>query len=147
MTATLPLRTLDATKDLAKAIAPLLAKGDMLALWGELGTGKTEFARALLKALGAQGDVPSPTFTLVQTYEIGDVQVFHFDLYRVMSELELDELGWEEAIADGIVLVEWPGRAGKRLPRDRLNLYFTLSPEGERNCRIEKSGTWRDRQA
>ena len=140
-----PLPDLDATKALAKALAPHLVKGDVVALTGDLGTGKTEFARALLHTLGVRGDVPSPTFTLVQTYEIDRLLISHFDLYRLKSADELDELGWDDALADGITLVEWPERAEGRLPLNRLILTFTLSSEGRRNCRVEKCGRWDDR--
>lgn len=138
------LSDLNATKALASRFVPLLAKGDMVALRGELGTGKTEFARALLRAMGIEGDIPSPTYTLAQTYEIGGLQVFHFDLYRLKSESELDELGWDDALANGIMLVEWPEKAGGRLRPDRLDLHFTLDREGKRRCRVEQSGTMRD---
>ena len=141
----IPLPNLAATKSLAKTIAPILHKGDLLALSGDLGTGKTEFARALLYALGAKCDIPSPTFTLLQTYEIGDLLVSHFDLYRLKSAAELDELGWEDTLADGITLVEWPERASGRLLSSRLTLHFSLDADGSRSCHVEKSGEWRDR--
>jgi tRNA threonylcarbamoyl adenosine modification protein YjeE len=130
---------------LAKRLAPHLKKGDMVALSGELGAGKTEFARALLHELGAEGDVPSPTFTLLQTYEIGELLVFHFDLYRLKSPAELDELGFDDALADGVALIEWPEHAEGRLPKDRLTLHFALSQTGTRSCVIEKSGIWQER--
>lgn len=140
-----PLPDITATRALAKFIAPHLRKGDVVALTGDLGVGKTEFARALLRALGVKGDVPSPTFTLVQTYEIGALSASHFDLYRLKSAEELDELGWDDAVADGITLVEWPERAEGRLPLDRLVLNLTLAPDGTRSCQIEKGGNWATR--
>jgi len=141
----IPLPDLAATKRLAERLAPKLEKGDFLALSGELGTGKTEFARALLHALGVKGDVPSPTFTLLQTYEVGGLLISHFDLYRLKSPAELDELGLDDALADGVTLIEWPERAGGRLPEKRLTLGFTLFSDGARSCALEGSKDWNDR--
>ncbi|MGB9153105.1 MAG: tRNA (adenosine(37)-N6)-threonylcarbamoyltransferase complex ATPase subunit type 1 TsaE [Alphaproteobacteria bacterium] len=142
-----PLPDLDALPKLAKLIAPHLRAGDMLALTGDLGTGKTSFARALLQLLGVSGDIPSPTFTLVQTYEASGLLISHFDLYRLKSSAELDELGWDDALADGVTLVEWPERAEGRLPADRLVLNFSILPSGARQCVIEPQGNWRTRLA
>jgi tRNA threonylcarbamoyl adenosine modification protein YjeE len=139
------LPDLAATEDLAKTIAPQLRQGDVIALTGDLGTGKTAFARALLRILGVEDDVPSPTFTLVQTYETSKFLVSHFDLYRLKSADELDELGWDDALTDGVTLVEWPQRARGRVPATRLVLNFTLAPDGTRNCVIEASESWAGR--
>ena len=140
-----PLPDLLATEALAAIIAPHLRQGDVVALTGDLGVGKTAFARALLQAMGVKGDVPSPTFTLVQTYEVKGLSVAHFDLYRLKAADELDELGWDDALTDGVTLVEWPERAGGRLPTNRLTLSFTLAPDGARNCAVEKGGNWLQR--
>lgn len=140
------LSDLAATQALATRLAPLLGTGDVLALSGELGTGKTEFARALVHALGVAGDVPSPTFTLLQTYETdGGLVVSHFDLYRLKSAHELDELGWDDALAGGVSLVEWPEKAGGRLPVSSLNIRFVLAPDGTRFCSFEADSTWSNR--
>lgn len=139
------LSSIDATEKLAKLIAPHLVRGDMIALSGDLGTGKTEFARALLHALGVGGDVPSPTFTLAQAYDAGGLTVTHFDLYRLKSASELEELGWDDALAEGVVIVEWPERAERRLPFNRLELHFSLAPDGTRSCAMEKFGNWNKR--
>ena len=139
------LPNLAATQALAASLAPQLRTGDVIALTGDLGVGKTEFARALLHALGVTGDVPSPTFTLVQSYEANGLLISHFDLYRLKTADELDELGWEDALADGVTLIEWPERAAGRLPADRLTLHFTLATNGVRTCVIEKGGNWRAR--
>ncbi len=133
------LPNLEATQNLAAQIAPHVQAGDCVALVGDLGAGKTEFARALLRAMGVTGDVPSPTFTLLQTYEVNGVPVAHFDLYRLQSPDELDELGWDDALADGIALVEWPERAGGRMPARALVLTFTLLPDRARHCVISES--------
>jgi tRNA threonylcarbamoyl adenosine modification protein YjeE len=139
------LPDLAATKALAELIAPLLVKGDVIALSGDLGTGKTEFARALLVALGIEGEVPSPTFTIVQAYDVFSLHVSHFDLYRLKSANELDELGWDDALADGVALIEWPERAAGRLPPNRLTLKFSIDEQGIRRCAIEKSASWKHR--
>ena len=142
-TATLP--NLAATQALAVTLAPHLRKGDIVALMGDLGVGKTEFARAVLRALGVSGEVPSPTFTLLQSYESDGLLISHFDLYRLKSSDELDELGWDDALADGVVLVEWAERAKGRMPADNLTLRFTLTPDGTRGCAVEKNGNWAKR--
>jgi len=141
----LPLPDLTATEKLAQRLVPLLRNGDTVALEGTLGAGKTTFARALLRVLGIVGEVPSPTFTLVQLYETKNFGVSHFDLYRLKSSNELDELGWDDAQAEGVVLVEWPERAGNRLPNDRLTLRFEMDGNGERQCATETRGTWQER--
>jgi tRNA threonylcarbamoyladenosine biosynthesis protein TsaE len=138
------LPDLAATQALAARLAPHLQQGDFIALSGDLGAGKTEFARSLLIAMGVTGEVPSPTFTLVQTYDCGGLHVSHFDLYRLKSSEELDELGWDDALADGVALVEWPERAGSRLPPDRLGLHFSFDG-GERRVTVTRDGIWSDR--
>lgn len=138
----LALPDLPRTAALAKALAPLARAGDCIALWGDLGAGKTEFARAFLRALGVVEDVPSPTFALVQPYDTDAGPVAHFDLYRIEAEAELDEIGFEAALEDGIVLVEWPGRAGRRLPDDRLDIVFSLDSSGQRAATLTGHGDW-----
>lgn len=96
-----------ATAALAQLLAPLLRQGDVLALQGDLGAGKTTFARALINALeGPVEEVPSPTFTLVQTYQRGELEIWHFDLYRLEDPEEAWELGIEEAFSEGVSLIE-----------------------------------------
>ncbi|WP_165644740.1 tRNA (adenosine(37)-N6)-threonylcarbamoyltransferase complex ATPase subunit type 1 TsaE, partial [Oharaeibacter diazotrophicus] len=116
------------TTRLAEDVAAILAPGDVIALSGDLGMGKSAFARALLRALAADDvlEVPSPTFTLVQTYETRRLAVAHFDLYRLGDAGELDEIGFDEAIRAGAALVEWPDRAAGRLPRGTVHV--TISP-------------------
>lgn len=139
------LPDLAATTALAEKLAPLLRSGDVIALHGGLGAGKTTFSRALISALlGQETEVPSPTYTLVQTYDGPDFPVFHFDLYRLNSPDEVDELGWDET-QDGLALIEWPDQAGSRLPAWRLDL--TLDLTGEiRVARLEPRGEdWQTR--
>lgn len=118
-----------ATAALAAALAPLLKAGDALLLDGPLGAGKTSFARALIRALaGPDTEVPSPSFNLVLTYETPAGPLWHFDLYRVADPRELDELGLDEAMSDGIALVEWPDRLGTSAPSSALTLRLTADP-------------------
>jgi tRNA threonylcarbamoyl adenosine modification protein YjeE len=121
-----------ATAILAEDVAVLLARGDVVALSGGLGAGKTAFARALLRAVADDPslDVPSPTFTLVQTYSTGRLPVAHFDLYRLSAAEELDEIGFEDAVSEGAVLIEWPERAQSRMPAERLALHFEIAGSG-----------------
>ncbi len=131
-----PLPDLAATAALAQRLAPRLRAGDCIGLKGELGSGKTSFARALLRALGVNEDAPSPTFTLVQSYDGPGFTLHHLDLYRLNDENDLDELGWDDLLADGLVLAEWPERAGRRWPPRALLLHFGIDAAGSRYCRI-----------
>ncbi len=111
------------TGDIARALAPCLRTGDVVALDGTLGTGKTAFARALINALpGEDEDVPSPTFTLVQTYERGALEIWHFDLYRLEAPEDAFELGIDDAFADALSIIEWPGNLGNLLPTAHLRV-------------------------
>lgn len=135
-----------ATARLAEAIAALARRGDIIALWGPLGSGKTAFARAFIGALGGGPDVPSPTFTLVQSYEVPAFTIHHFDLYRLSASEEAYELGIEDAFAGDVCLVEWPERLGALLPAERLDvmLSFGRTPN-ERRARLLGEGSWRRR--
>ncbi len=108
-----------ATAALAARIAALARAGDVIALKGELGAGKTSFARAFIRARGGAGEVPSPTFTLVQVYDVGDAAIWHFDCYRLRRPEEAWELAIEDAFAEGISLIEWPERLGPLVPARR----------------------------
>jgi tRNA threonylcarbamoyl adenosine modification protein YjeE len=123
-----------ATRRLAEDVAMRLAPGDVVALSGGLGAGKTTFARALLRALAGDPalEVPSPTFTLAQAYSVGGLAVTHADLYRIADPAELDELGLMDAAEGGVVLVEWPENAGDRLPPERLTVSLSLAGAGRR---------------
>lgn len=124
-----------ATAALAAELAPLLRPGDLVTLSGTLGAGKTAFARALIAArAGAPVEVPSPTFTLVQSYELPGGTIWHFDLYRLTDPDEVIELGWDEARADGIALVEWPDRLGPLAGADRLDIALALLPGDAANA-------------
>jgi tRNA threonylcarbamoyladenosine biosynthesis protein TsaE len=135
------LPNLAATEALAARLAALLAPGDAVLLEGPLGAGKSAFARALLRAAaGAPAlEVPSPTFTLVQGYDLPRGIAHHFDLYRLGSAEEVLELGWDEA-REGIVIVEWPDRLGALRPRDALTV--VLAPGAEDDARVARLSGW-----
>ena len=135
------------TAALARQIAPLLMTGDTLLLEGEIGAGKSAFARALIRArLGLMEDVPSPTFTLVQTYEDPQGDIWHCDLYRLTHPDEALELGLAEAFDTAICLIEWPDRLGDDIPPGGLHLAFTA---GDTAHQVEISGSqsWAERLA
>ena len=137
-----------ATAALARALAACCRLGDVIALKGELGAGKTSFARAFINALprpeGAEGEgeVPSPTFTLVQTYDRRPAPVWHFDLYRIEHRDEVMELGLEEALAGAISLIEWPERLGPALPEPHLEVALSYAPAGGRHASLCGTGDW-----
>ena len=136
-----------ATAALAARIAKTARKGDVIALRGPLGSGKTSFARAFIRArIGVGEDVPSPTFTLVEIYGHEPPLVWHFDLFRLERPDDAWELGIEDAFADGISLIEWPERMGDLLPRERLDieLAFAASP-GARMALLAPSSGWASR--
>ncbi len=135
------LPDLDATARLGAGIAGGLGAGDCVALWGDLGAGKTTLARAILRALGVTEDVPSPSFTIVQSYDTARLAVSHYDLYRIKSAREMRELGFEDALLDGAALVEWPERAPEALPPDALHVRLALT-EGVRQARLTGPGRW-----
>jgi tRNA threonylcarbamoyladenosine biosynthesis protein TsaE len=134
-----------ATAELGARIAAALAPGDVVALSGELGAGKTALARAILRARGVTGHVPSPTFTLVQAYETPGFTVHHFDFYRIERASELSELGLDDALEGGAALIEWPER-GMPTHLSAEALKIALEPTGETTRRLRISGPlrWRD---
>jgi tRNA threonylcarbamoyladenosine biosynthesis protein TsaE len=137
------LKDESATEDLGARIARFLAPGDVIALSGELGAGKTVLARAILRARGVEGHIPSPTFTLVQAYDTPDLTILHCDLYRVESERELLELGMEETLDNGAALIEWPERGlPSRLAQDALAITLDVEGEGVRTARISGPERW-----
>src|ERR1700739_1225680 len=119
-----------ATLLLAADVATALEPGDLVTLSGDLGAGKTTFARALIRTLAIDEtvEVPSPRFTLVQSYELPRFPLVHGDLYRLAGAAELSELGFDDVPENAVVLMEWADRAAGLLPADRLDITFTLSP-------------------
>ena len=149
---TVALADEEATRRLMVDIAAALAPGDLVTLSGDLGAGKTTFARALIRHLAndATVEVPSPTFTLMQAYELPRFSLVHADLYRLNGPSELAELGFEDIAPAAVTLLEWPDRAAGFLPADRLDVALTLSPpEGPtfRNARVTGYGAFAARAA
>ena len=128
-----------------KALAGCLRPGDVVALSGPLGAGKTTLARALLAELGHQGEVPSPSFAIVQPYDELPLPVTHADLYRLESPDELEELGLDDALAGGALLVEWPERAGASAWPQALRLVLSIEPDGRRALTWEVPRAWEER--
>ena len=144
---TVALANEQATERLVTDVAGALEPGDLVTLSGDLGAGKTTFARAMIRYLADNPNipVPSPTFTLIQTYELPRFPVVHADLYRLEGPGELAELGFDDLPKDAVVLLEWPDRAAGFLPPDRLDVAFTLNPQAgpeARKARITAYGAF-----
>lgn len=125
---------------LAQEVAFLVQPGDTIAIEGDLGAGKSTFARALIRTIAddPELEIPSPTFTLVQFYKTPRFEISHFDLYRLSDPAEIDELGLDTALARGIAIIEWPSHGDGHIPVDRLTLRFdeAISPD-RRNVSID----------
>ena len=132
------------TEALGERLAGLLRPGDAIALSGPLGVGKTALVRAILAALGHGGEVPSPTFAIVQPYEELRPPVWHVDLYRIEEPSEIDELGLDSA-ADAVLIVEWPERAAPETWPDALALSLDFGQNGERILTAKVPPSWEGR--
>ncbi len=147
------LDTADDTARIARKIADIVGAGDVLLLHGPIGAGKTHFARSLIqKCLQDHGvieDVPSPTFTLVQTYAAGDLEIWHADLYRLSHPDEVYELGLDDAFQSALCLIEWPDRLGDATPESALSLQFEygVNDDARRVTFSATSGDWQQRLA
>lgn len=121
--------------------------GDVIALRGSLGTGKTTLTRGLLAQLGLEGEAPSPSFALVQPYEPPEVRLplAHVDLYRLEEVAAVDELGLDEYLHDGALVIEWPERMGQRLWPHALVIDIAMTPEGSRRLTAVIPASWKDR--
>ena len=133
------------TARLGAAIAAELKRHEAVCLAGPLGAGKSTLARGLIQALtGEATEVPSPTFTLVQTYATPRLALAHFDLYRLVKPEEVAELGLDEALDEGAAVIEWPEKLGRHLPHDRLDVELHINGEARR-ARLSPHGAWEDR--
>jgi tRNA threonylcarbamoyladenosine biosynthesis protein TsaE len=147
------LPDLAATDAFGRRLAIGLRRGDVVALAGGLGVGKTTLARAIIAGLSPESEeVPSPTFTLVQTYPValgdGPAELWHFDLYRLDRPDQVYELGIEEALAEGVSLIEWPELAAGLLPKEQvLTIELQITGGQARRAVVEGGATWRDRLA
>ena len=133
---------------LARTLASMAKPRDVILLYGDLGMGKTVFSRAFVQSLTSPDeDVPSPTFTLVQLYDTDKGTIWHFDLYRLKQPDEVYELGFEEALSDGISLIEWPERAERLYPRNRLEIRITAGDASDerRIALIQHGDGWNKR--
>ena len=135
----------DETRAFARSLAPLLRAGDVVTLSGPLGVGKTALARAILHAAGHEGEVPSPTFAIVQPYEELPIPIWHCDLYRLEDPSELEELGLDDALEEGVLLVEWPERAGAAAWPQALRLSLDFAGTGARALTAQVPAAWEGR--
>jgi tRNA threonylcarbamoyl adenosine modification protein YjeE len=143
----MPLVDEAATAALAENLARIAKPGDIFALEGELGCGKTAFARAFIRAAGAvDDDIPSPTFTLTQVYDGANFTIHHFDLYRLCAPEEAFELNIDDAFSSGVSLIEWPHHLGDLLPSDRLDVILSFADsETARTVRLSGPKAWQKR--
>jgi tRNA threonylcarbamoyladenosine biosynthesis protein TsaE len=142
----IPLGDAAATEALGYRLAARLRAGDVVALYGTLGAGKTTLARGILRGLGHEGDVGSPTFPIVQTYEPPDTRLptWHVDLYRIEAASELEELGLDDAREEGVLLIEWPERLPRLWP-ESLKLTLAATGSGGRALTAEVPPAWGSR--
>src|SRR4051812_43517251 len=136
------LEGVEATEAFGRRLAKLLRPGDVVALYGDLGAGKTSLARGALRGLGFEGEVASPTFPIVLPYEQLSVPAWHVDLYRIEHPAEIDELALDEAIEDGVLLIEWPERLGDALWPEALRPTLPRDGEGARALAAEVPAAW-----
>lgn len=127
------------------ALAAVLKAGDVVTLSGPLGAGKTTLVRGVLTALGHEGEVPSPTFAIVQPYDATSLPLAHADLYRIENPLELEEIGLDDSLLDGALLVEWPERAGAAAWPQALRLSLQPLPDGRRALTWVVPKSWEGR--
>lgn len=141
------LRTPEESLGLGARLARRVRAGDVVALSGPLGAGKTSIARGLLAGLGLEGEAPSPSFAIVQPYDPPEVRlpVLHVDLYRIERPEEAEELGLDEGGADSLLIVEWPERLGEARWRDALWLTLQVEPDGARALTAKVPSAWEDR--
>jgi tRNA threonylcarbamoyladenosine biosynthesis protein TsaE len=134
----------EATAALGASLAAVARPGDVITLSGPLGVGKTALARGFIVALGHEGEVPSPSFALVQPYEEIDPRVWHVDLYRIEDASEIDELGLDSA-SDGVLLIEWPERTGVGAWPQALQLSLEFGPKDDRILTAKVPPSWESR--
>jgi len=141
------LETAEGTEQLGRALARAVRPGDVVALFGELGAGKTTLTRGILRGLGFEGDVGSPTFPIVQAYEPPDtaLPLWHVDLYRIDDPAELEELALDDVLDGGALVIEWPERLGTRLWPQALRLHLSAAPSGARVLTVKVPPAWEAR--
>lgn len=141
------LTTAEAMEDFGVAIAGQLRAGDIVALTGNLGAGKTTLTRGILRGLGHAGEVPSPSFAIVQPYEMPSVRLplAHVDLYRLEDDNEVAELGLDDWLHDGALVVEWPTRLGPAMLTQALRIDISVEEESVRVLTVAVPGAWENR--
>ena len=143
------LKSLEDTKNFSENFSKIINKGDIIFLYGEIGTGKTTFARFFINHLESENkiknsDILSPTFNIVYDYEVGDLKILHYDLYRLNNYKDILQLGIFEASRDHIIIVEWPELI-KTKPKDRIEIFFHYSKlMNSRKIKIAGLGKWKD---
>lgn len=139
----------EAMNDLGAALGAILKTGDVVLLFGDLGAGKTTFSRGLVQSLSTEiTEVVSPTFTLVQTYDLPHSVLYHYDLYRLETgdASTLTELGWDDALTYGITLVEWSERlTNEYIPNDALQIHIIHNADNSRNLKFTGNPQWQER--
>lgn len=139
MTATFEAATEAEMIEAGRRFADTLRSGDVVALNGDLGAGKTHFCKGLVAGFGSEDEVTSPTFALVQEYRSGRLPIYHFDWYRLENPIELYGLGWDDYLdEDGIVVVEWAEKFPGMLPPATIHLHFTIAPDGRRTITMTR---------
>jgi len=136
-----------ATIRFGTALATDLSGGGIVCFFGGLGAGKTALVRAIIHQLQRDAgqspeEIPSPTYTLLQTYDAGDLSIWHYDMYRIEKPDDVYELSWEDALADGLILIEWPEQLGPYIPIDRLDIHLSHCEGLGRDLRLEAQGNW-----
>jgi tRNA threonylcarbamoyladenosine biosynthesis protein TsaE len=139
------LESPEATERLGAALARSIRAGDVVALFGDLGVGKTTLSRGLLRGLGFEGDVASPTFPIVQPYEELKVPLWHVDLYRIEDPAEIEELALDEARQHAALVIEWPERLGQALWPGSLELHLAVADGGARSLTARVPPAWGER--
>ena len=143
------LKSLEDTKKFSKNFSKIISKGDIIFLYGEIGTGKTTFVRFLINHLESKNkiknsDVLSPTFNIVYDYNVGNVKIFHYDLYRLKNYNDISQLGMFEISDDNITIIEWPELIVPK-PKDRVDILFEYSKlVDSREVKITGFGKWKD---
>lgn len=134
-----------ATLAFGRKLARFLRAGDVVTLSGPLAAGKTTLVRGILGALGHKGEVPSPSFAIVQPYEALNPPVWHVDLYRIENALDLDELGLDDIREEGVLIIEWPDHAGARMWPEALALSLEVADNGARALTANAPASWEGR--
>ncbi|MGI6032452.1 MAG: tRNA (adenosine(37)-N6)-threonylcarbamoyltransferase complex ATPase subunit type 1 TsaE [Coriobacteriales bacterium] len=133
--------SVEQTQDIGRALAGLVKPDDVIVLDGDLGAGKTQFSKGLAKGLGVTDEVTSPTFNILLEYEGDELALFHFDLYRLDTQEELDDIDFYGVLeSDGVSLVEWGGKFAEALPEERLDVFIRMEEDGDRSIQVEGIG-------